>query len=234
LLEWDTAFWGLPVARVEGDVMTEARRAEVDEWCRDNGIRCLYFLARTDDPQTTLAAERGGFFYTDVRITLGQSLAPRDRLQPGAAIRDATSSDREELAAIARVSHDVTRFYHDPHFPNDRCGELYAEWILSSCNGGADAVLVADVHDRAAGYVSCQLENETIGQIGLIAVAPGSRGRGLGARLVAAALDRFVVARATEAVVVTQARNIAALRLFERAGYAVTETELWFHKWYDR
>ena len=32
----------------------------------------------------------------------------------------------------------------------------------------------------------------------------------------------------------TQGRNVAALRVFTRAGYAVERTQLWFHKWYAR
>jgi dTDP-4-amino-4,6-dideoxy-D-galactose acyltransferase len=211
--------------------MTDERLAAIDNWCRKHDISCLYFLA-ADDPETTYTAERGGFFYTDARITLRQELGKAPT--PADPIRHAQSRDREQLRAIARVSHETTRFYHDPHLPDDRCGEVYAEWIGSSCDGGADAVLVADEGGRAVGYVTCGLEGGAVGHIGLIAVAPESRGRGLGAVLVDAAFAWFVDAGATESVVVTQSRNVAGLRLFERAGYVIDSTQLWFHKWYDR
>jgi RimJ/RimL family protein N-acetyltransferase len=34
--------------------------------------------------------------------------------------------------------------------------------------------------------------------------------------------------------VVTQGRNVAALRLFERCGFLVESSEVWLHKWYEQ
>lgn len=213
--------------------MSDELIVAVDAWCHERAVSCLYFLARTDDPETTYAAERGGFFYADSRITLRQELAAAPVAKPADLIRRAEPRDRERLRAIARVSHETTRFYHDPHFPDVRCGELYAAWISSSCDGAADVVLVADDSGQAAGYVTCELDDAGVGHVGLIAVAPERRGCGLGRALVDAATAWFVKLRIADSAVVTQARNVAAFRLFERAGYVVDSTQLWFHKWYD-
>jgi GNAT superfamily N-acetyltransferase len=233
LLEWDTAFWGVPVARVAAETMTDDSRAEVDAWCIDNGISCLYFLARSDDPETIAAAERGGFFQTDTRVTLSRALGPERQEAPPAQIRPAQPSDLPTLKAIARVSHGTTRFYHDPHFPDDRCGELYAEWIQSSFESGA-TVLVVDEGGRAVGYITCWVEDGNRGYIGLLAVDPAARERGLGAALGNAALDWLAARGVTHSAVPTQARNVAAIGLIEQAGYAIEYTQLWFHKWYYR
>jgi ribosomal protein S18 acetylase RimI-like enzyme len=231
LVEWDTEFWGVGVAQVVGATLTDARRSEVDGWCRDHDVACAYFLAEVDDPESTLAAERGGFFFTDVRATLAQSLDGRARSPVAPSIRTARADDREALAAIARESHRITRFYHDPNFPDRRCDELYAQWILSSCEDPASDVLVADIGGGAAGYVTCALDADR-GRIGLIAVASGHRRGGIGGALVEAALRRFADSGVSEAVVVTQGRNTAALRVFTRAGYSIERMQLWFHKWY--
>jgi ribosomal protein S18 acetylase RimI-like enzyme len=212
--------------------MTDERCDEVDAWCHEHGVACVFFLAE-DRPESTLAAERSGFFHTDVRLTLSQSLPrARDRMSTP-RIREAQASDLEDLRSIARVSHQITRFYHDPHFPDERCGDLYAEWIASSFNGGADAVLVADLDGRAVGYLTCEVKG-TVGRLGLLGVAPAVRGGGLGGQLVTAALERFEDAGLAESALATQAQNIKALRLFTRAGYAVESMQLWFHKWYER
>jgi dTDP-4-amino-4,6-dideoxy-D-galactose acyltransferase len=232
LLDWDSTFWDVPIARVQGDRMTDERLAAIDTWCAERGVACAYFLARIDDPETTQAAERGGFFCTDVRVTLSMPLANRrDLAAPPATTREATAGDHAELAAIARVSHETTRFYHDPRFDRDRCGELYVNWLESSYDT-VDRVIVAEEEGRVAGYLTCEVENGT-GAIGLLAVAAQNRGHGLGAAMLSAGLERFEELGVEHSVVVTQARNIDALRLFGRAGYLVEAAHLWFHKWYD-
>jgi hypothetical protein len=51
--DWDSGFWGVHVAKVQGDSLTEERVRDIDVWCKGNDIRCLYFLGRPDDPTTT-------------------------------------------------------------------------------------------------------------------------------------------------------------------------------------
>ena len=38
----------------------------------------------------------------------------------------------------------------------------------------------------------------------------------------------------SDVTVVTQGRNVPALRTFESCGFRTTDVGLWFHKWYDR
>ena len=33
-------------------------------------------------------------------------------------------------------------------------------------------------------------------------------------------------------IVVTQATNTSALRLYEKAGFRISDTKIWFHKWF--
>jgi GNAT superfamily N-acetyltransferase len=233
LLEWDTEFWGVKVARVSAGSMTDASRAEIDAWCADNGISCLYFLTATDDPETTQAADRGGFIATDVRVTLRKEMDGRRRDVPDGLIRMAHDGDLEALEAIARSSHGTTRFYHDPHFPDDRCGDLYAEWIRSAYDAGV-VVLVVDDESLAVAYVTCEVRESSTGYIGLIAVDEAKREQGLGKALAAAVHNWMLDAGVTHSAVVTQERNVAAVRLIEGAGYAVVARQIWFHKWYDR
>ncbi|MDX6409530.1 MAG: dTDP-4-amino-4,6-dideoxy-D-galactose acyltransferase [Gaiellaceae bacterium] len=233
LLEWDTEFWGVKIARVAAESMTDKSREEVDAWCRDNEISCVYFLARTEDSETTFAAERGEFFYTDARITLRKEVRGRREEMPGVHIREARPGDLEGLQAIARSSHETTRFYHDPHFPDDRCGELYAQWIRSAYDSGA-TVLVVDDGGRAVAYVTCELKTPEQGQIGLIAVDPPMREKRLATALGTASHNWMYEAGVNHVMAVTQARNVAALQFIESQGYVIDSTHIWFHKWYDR
>ena len=229
LLDWDTEFWGVPIGRVEGDALDPGRLGAVDEWADENAIACLYFLAGSADAPTAHSAEAGGFRLMDLRVELGRPAAGDDLL---ADLRDARPGDADALRAIARASHGVTRFYADPNFPDERCDDLYDTWISQSLEGWADGVLVAEVDGRPAGYVSCHLDETGAGSIGLIAVDAHVRGAGLGVALSRGAVAWCRDRGAERMSVATQARNAAALKTFQRAGFLVESIGLWFHKWY--
>jgi dTDP-4-amino-4,6-dideoxy-D-galactose acyltransferase len=201
----------------------------VDAWARANDVDCVYFLAR-DEPGAAAQAEDAGFRLTDVRVELGRPSAGEER----STLRPAGAEDEAPLRELARSNHRITRFYADPRFPDERCDELYATWISRSLEGWADAVLVAEAEGRLAGYVSLHRLEWGWGSIGLIGVAPDARGQGVGRRLVESAVAWAREQGLERVTVVTQARNVPALRLFEGCGFRMADLGLWFHKWYDR
>ena len=232
LLPWDTDFWGVRIGRVEGETMTEERLRAVDGWAAEQSVDCVYFLASVHDAGTAHVAEAGGFRLMDLRVELRRPAAGDDAVGD---LREATPDDAPALRAIARSSHGITRFYADPNFPDDRCDDFYDVWIARSLEGWAQGVLVADADGRAAGYVSCHLdEAESRGSIGLIAVDGTVRRGGLGVALSCGAVAWCRERGMEEMAVVTQGRNVAALRTFQRAGFLVDSVGLWFHKWYGR
>jgi dTDP-4-amino-4,6-dideoxy-D-galactose acyltransferase len=234
LLGWDTKFWAQRIARVEETAVTRASLRAIDAWCTDNGVACVFLLVAADDRVSTLAAEEAGFFFTDVRMTFTATVADRPTVPPRRGLRLAKPGDRGRLAELARASHASTRFFHDPNFDDERCRDLYAEWMLSSIDGAADAVIVAEAGGTPIGYVTCELDGgEDSGRIGLIAVEPSSQGRGLGSALCEAALDWFASEGALSVEIVTQGGNVSAQRVFQASGARTVSTELWFHKWYE-
>lgn len=232
LLEWDSAFWGVTVGRVGADALTADRSADIDAWAQAHDVDCLYFLARPDDPETVGVAQEAGFRLVDVRIEFAR---PSVDAGPAGRVRSYRPGDLEALRMIARTSHEITRFYADPHFPRERCSDLYDTWIVRSCEGWADAVLVAELDGGAAGYVTCHFDRTSNrGSIGLIAVSATARGKGLGRDLVLGALGSCRDHGSAEASVVTQGANVAAQRLFQACGFRTFSTGLWFHRWYER
>jgi dTDP-4-amino-4,6-dideoxy-D-galactose acyltransferase len=89
-------------------------------------------------------------------------------------------------------------------------------------------VLVAERDDKPVGFVSIHLGEET-SSIGLIGVSADHRGRGVGQELVSSAVNWAKAQKRPEITVVTQGRNVAAQRCFQRAGFLTSRTELWFH-----
>ncbi len=145
LLDWDSEFWGAPIGRVEGGALNREGLHAVDEWAATHGVACVYFLADSSDASSAHVAEDGGFRLMDLRVELRRPSAGDETTRE---LRPASPDDVGALRAIARASHGVTRFYADPHFPDDRCDDLYDTWITRSLEGWADGVLVAEAEGR--------------------------------------------------------------------------------------
>jgi len=178
-------------------------------------------------------AEEAGFHFADIRVTLerqlGEAPHPADTLPN--SIRPSRPDDVPALRAIARVSHRDSRFYYDKHFSRERCEALYETWIEKSVNGYAEVVLVAELQDKPAGYISCHLSSSGAAQIGLFAVEQTAQGHGLGKQLVFEALRWFTQHGASYVTVVTQGRNSRAQRLYQKCGFVTRLVELWYHYW---
>ncbi len=236
LLPWDTDFWGFPVGRVRGDTLTAGGAAAIDAWARAGGVRCLYFLARSDDAPTVRVAQDNGYRFVDARVTFRQRLrgTPPVPAVAGIAVRDGAAADGAVLGRIARGSYRDTRFSFDDGFPKDRADALYVRWIGQNCESDDTFVLIAEGEGRPVGYISGHRAptDGVAGSIVLVGVHPEARGVGVGQLLVQAALARFAAEGRHDLSVVTQGRNDAAQRLYQRNGFLTSEVRWWFHRWY--
>lgn len=239
ILPWDTAFFGFRIARILESQLTASRAWQVDAWCRRNRVRCLYFLACSDDSGTTILAEDHGFRLVDIRVTLAretQNLPTASTACPGPElrVRAVRRGDLEALQSIAGESYQHSRFYYDTSFPRSLSKALYETWIRRSCEGYARIVHVVESGSAIAGFVTCHVdEQHDTGSIGLVGVSRRMRGEGIGKVLVLEALKWFASQDIGQVSVVTQGRNIAAQRLYQRLGFLTQTVELWYHKWYD-
>jgi dTDP-4-amino-4,6-dideoxy-D-galactose acyltransferase len=255
LLEWDSAFFGRRIARARLDRLTPETAKSLDASAAAQAVDCLYLLAASDDPQTARLAEDHGYRFTDIRLTFETQIKAA-RPAPAHALRPAREGDLPELRVIAAGSYGLSRFYYDACFPRERCDALYATWIERSVGGWADAVLVAELPDSQGlpsadrpynpgngligGFISCHLRDtpdtggtgEKRGEIGLVGVAEAARGQNVGGSLVSGALAWFAAHCAASVSVVTQGRNVAAQRLYQRGGFLTRSVQLWYHKWF--
>jgi ribosomal protein S18 acetylase RimI-like enzyme len=153
----------------------------------------------------------------------------------GVIVRAATAGDMPAVgrlgALLIRTHHafDARRFIAD----RDDSADGYA-WFLGTQLKKRDAVvLVAEVRGQILGYTYATVDEEDWmslrGRAGVlhdIVVDPDHRGRGIGQRLLDAALD-FVKSRGSPQVVLFSAfGNEAAHRMFERAGFRRTMVEM--------
>jgi GNAT superfamily N-acetyltransferase len=241
ILDWDSAFFGHIIARVEPSALRAGGAAAVEEWCTTRQVDCAYLLVDADDQATCDLAPLLGFRLADVRMTFEASgppapfaagPAPSDVEGPGGPIvRPVRQDDVEQLKAIARESHRDTRFYMDAHFDRRRCDDLYELWIARSCDGWADRVFVAETGGCAVGYVTCHVREDE-GQIGLVGVSAARRRHGSGRALIWEARRWFAEQGIERVSVATQGRNASGLQLYQRAGMTIRSIQFWFHKWF--
>ena len=235
LLPWDSKFWRFPVAKINEHKVTTDTLDSALSWSNMNSVRCLYFAA---DPRcgTTLRAisDAGGQF-VDFRMDLEARLYSVDESNSSCFIfRPATSLDLPLIRTIALKSHKDSRFFKDTHFNQVGAAELYAKWIERDLK--EHHLIVATKLNQPGiplGYVSCQMESENRGRIGLIAVDAQFRGQGLGRGLLNNALAYFESRDRLQVRVATQGSNVNALRLYEGSGFKTIETIAWFHLWFS-
>jgi GNAT superfamily N-acetyltransferase len=150
---------------------------------------------------------------------------------PGAApampprVREGRAEDRDACEAIAVRSFRYDRFHREPSIPEGAADRLKARWVANGFAGRASSILV---HDAGAGPIgfALGLAGEGAAVIDLIAVDPMFQGQGNGAALVKGFVARHADRLSRAA---TQADNMHACRLYERAGFAVAGRATTFH-----
>jgi dTDP-4-amino-4,6-dideoxy-D-galactose acyltransferase len=237
-LAWDSAFFGFPVARVVPPRLRADTMAAVLGASRAAGTRLLYYLCDGTDRPSVHLAEEHGFHLMDVRVayerTFGAGAAPGVDRDGGMRLRPAVPGDRTGLRELTRGAYTASRFYFDERIPVERADALYASWLDGLLDRGAE-VLVAEPADpgpEPSGYVATEREGAGA-RIVLLAVAPDARRRGVGTALVNESLRRACLQGCGRVEVVTHGREVAAQRLYQRCGFLLAGTGLWYHRWLD-
>lgn len=231
ILPWDSEFFGFPIARSLVRQLTPSTAGRLITECEAAEVRCLYFLVEAGDSTTIALLENNEFGLKDLRLTLARK--PGFTAARNEPVRVAVSEDLPALRRIARMGYRDSRFYADTGFPRARCDDLFDAWITNSVTlGFADAVLVVDVNGKASGFITCLMTAPERGQIGLFGVSEEVRGAGLGRKLIEQAMDWFSAKGAAEVVVVTQGKNLPAIRVYEKCGFLSSSMQLWYHRWF--
>ena len=236
-LEWDTAHFGLPVARLDAPGLCDGALAEALAVAGREGVRLVYWPAprgrKLPEPLLRrfhgLLADRKATYVADLPV------APPPGTPGGWQVRPFPRGPATtDLIALAIASGARSRFRLDPNVPAGRFEALYEAWMARSTSGDlADAVIVADLpggDDRPAGVVTLSVR-DGVGRVGLLAVRDDARGRGLGGLLMASAHREASARGAGRIEVVTQLDNAAACRLYEKAGYRLDVVTYIYHFW---
>jgi dTDP-4-amino-4,6-dideoxy-D-galactose acyltransferase len=237
-LAWDSEVLGVPVGRCTSPVwwgddaegalaqVTAAATRRADQ----AGIRLLVLRTDARDAHLPRLLAPQGYWLADTLVTF--VIQPDGAVDGDAGVEHARADDLPALRTIAcafRTGH----FHADPRIGRERADSLYVRWVENSVAGRADAFLVVRAGDgRPLGFITCRL-GAAHGVIELVAVDPRARGQRVGSRLVAGALRWFAQAGAASVEVGTQVDNLAAVHLYQRAGFRCAAFSHTFHRWAD-
>jgi ribosomal protein S18 acetylase RimI-like enzyme len=238
LKEWDTNFFGFPVAFLLCRRLTPSIEGQIEKFNEKHGIRLLEYRCNCHDRGSVLRAEAGGYSFVDVRMTFTNShLAPSHVDYPAEmTLGRGRESDIPELREIAREIYQDSRYIYDGRFDTEKVKEFFGSWIEKAILGTyGDFAQVLYHDDRPIGFCAVRIQGriEQGVDISLFGLDPARRGRGLGRYLLQGSLNVLAEMGANKVDVVTQGRNYAAQRLYQAGGFTTKSVELWYHKWID-
>lgn len=234
ILDWDSDFFGMTVAAILPQRLIASELRDILASLAKARARLVYWASDPEDEESQLAARVCNGFLADRKVTYVADLE-RIREPCQSSIWTVTEyvgalgdSDLEDLAVQAG---QYSRFKVDPGIPEEKFADMYKLWMRKSLSGEmADGVLVARLSGKIVGMTTVA-QKDNSGDIGLIVVGKDARGRGLGFQLVSAAQQWARQRRLQYARVVTQARNGAACKLYEKCGYRLSRLEHLYHFW---
>ncbi len=223
------------------DAVTAAGLEDVLARCAAEGAALLIARCPASDLPAAHALEAAGARLMDTLVYYRRALGPgTPPLPPPPAetvIRPARGEDAnrvEAITAAAFAGYD-SHFHADPRLDRAACDAVYTSWARNSVlmPGVADAVLVAEVAGRVAGFLTLKWVDEATGEGPLYGVAPEFQGRGLGQALLHHGLRWFAERGAAGMQMSTQVTNTRSQTAWIRQGFRPDHALYTFHRWFD-
>lgn len=233
LLEWDTEFFGFPVAFLSCRYLSASIVAQADRFIRQHGIRLVEYLCNCHDDRSVSFAEQEDYHFTDIRLTFDRRLSAKQEIAaPPYPFAAASSKHVARLKRLTESMYKDSRYFYDGHFDVAKLNEFYANWIEKAVYGAFDdECLCLFDGDAPVGFCTVKYVGSGSANIGLFGMDPRYAGQGLGKCLLSNVFNRMIDKNVENVTVVTQGRNYAAQRLYQSVGFRTQSTQLWYHKW---
>jgi dTDP-4-amino-4,6-dideoxy-D-galactose acyltransferase len=137
--------------------------------------------------------------------------------------------DIPQVVALAESSYSNSRF-RSPWFSIDEQKEFYGTWIRKAVLGEFDDIcLVLKTANEVQGYISLKKQDKKL-NVGLIAVSPDYRGKGIAQRLIQLSFKYALENKCESISVATQISNVSATNLYIKSGFTLINTNYWLYK----
>jgi len=230
LLQWDSDFFGFPVAIItEASLCNDELYIILAELVGD-GVKLVYWPSSLDFCSKYAALCQKGL-HVDRKLTFIMSAGEVKENKIDIDIDEYNEPMIYKLSLLAIQCGYYSRFNIDPNMSLQTGAKLYVEWMTQSINKNiADKVFVARIQNEIVGVITLGNKNG-IGDIGLLSIDQSFRGKSIGTQLVYKAQKWFIDNGFKSLQVVTQGNNIGARRLYEKCGYRVGLEQEYYHFW---
>ena len=234
ILEWDTRFWGFPVAFLSSRHLTENILYRINLFIKKNNIRLVEYLCNCHDKQSVNLAEKNNFKFKDIRLTYERKISNQEDifLDRDMKFGIALKKDISKLRKLSKNIYLDSRYYFDDNFNKSKVQEFYMSWVEKSVKKiFDDECYILSKRKNLVAYCSIRYLNKFETNIGLIGVDPKEAGKGNGKKILNKVFNVLYKKGVRRISVVSQGRNYAAQRLYQKNGFLTSSTELWYHKW---
>ena len=239
-LQWDSNFFKTPAGRIESLFFQSNSTSPYTDRLQmvkkliasatQQGLSFLNCRISAQDSLLAHALEEEGFRLCDILNIYLTNLD--NKTSEGSCER------QEALDILEKCMSNMNfgRIHQDPKISPSLSTKFYIDttaWILSKNSH----LTIAKHNNKPAGF-AIGLEdremslatNSRYGFLWLIAILPEYRGCGIGGKLLKKFTERFSTS-CNYLEIGTQVSNLAANRLYQRAGYQLTTQALTFHRW---
>lgn len=234
LLKWDTEFWGYPVSLITTRILSDSIIYRTNLFIKKNKIKLTQYLCNCHDNYSVDCAEKYNYKFKDIRLTFKKvlNLNLLGKKASDSKFRKATIKDFKILKKLSVSIYKNSRYYFDSNFNLKKVQDFYDQWLYKAINNSYDnECLIYCVKKKPVSYCTLRyIDNETA-IIGLFGVGKKYSGKGYGKKLMNEVAIFLKAKRFKKIVVVTQGRNLKAQRFYQKEGFLIDNTELWYHKW---
>ena len=230
-LDWDTSFFGFPVASVVHSENAKTNQL-LNSFC-ERGYKLVYLFVpqNVKKPEAALLEKYCGLL-ADRKITYKFTFSemPKPIICPNIRINE-FSQVNKSLVKLAIAAGEYSRFHTDPNFSEVLFRRLYERWIENSVSGKmADFVITYHMEKRIVGLITLKISGESA-KIGLISVDKKIQGKGIGTSLIHEVISLAYQQGVSAIEVVTQEDNFEACRFYEAQGFIKYNFEFVYHFW---
>ncbi len=234
-MDWDSDFWGFPVAYLSSRYLTENIMHRIEKAIKKESFRLVEYLCNCHDNRSVEIAEKNEFHFTDIRLSFEKKIEEgfEYNLPGGITFSEAKEKDIPMLKEISKDLYQDSRYFFDENFNRNKVQRFYQLWIKRAVLGKYDDVCFC-LYEKGLPLGFCSIKYNfpsKTASIGLFGLARKYQGRGLGKALLFMVFAELRKKKIIRIDVVTQGRNYAAQRLYQKAGFLTKATELWYHKW---
>lgn len=221
-LQWDSEFFDFSVGKIF--IETPETLNEEAFVMAAAAYKLVYVFAKEPLSYSRFALP------ADVKLTFQKSLM-LDQNEVHPQYFDVNKHDFVDLQRLAFQSGEFSRFRTDSGFDSTDFYRMYEIWINKSLESAHSVVLVEEVENKLAGFVSLDFNDSETATIGLIAVDSEVRGKGVGRKLMAQAESAALKAGKKQIRVATQQKNVLATNFYEKQGYTLADQITIYHYW---